>query len=524
MENSSHFAPLPKAARASGWLALVLLTGLLGCGVAADRPNQDTASKDTRQNPPVPDQETWDLVMMHGHPIGRLHTVIRNLAGDDGPMVRVQQRLELALARDGQVSRQTIAIEGTETRDGRLRSFVLTLHSGPQAQVIQGEVRDGALQVTARSAGHEASRRLPLAEGAPGMLAVDRSLLNEPMQPGQSRTLRMFNPALQQWTQISLQAREHETVELPEGTQELLRIDMQETFTSQEQNRQLTLSTVVWTDATGRALKRHDSAQGLEFVSVSRQRALQALDPKEFDLFGLVMVKLDRPFPEAYEAQRVVYRVALKSGNPAEAFAAGGRQQVRPIDERTAELTVWRGDDHDTDQPVAPPPGEAEQLPGPLIQSDDPQVVEMAQAVAAGERDAWELAKALERHVRRSMRRVDYTQAFASAAEVAQSLRGDCTEHAVLLAALCRARGLPARVALGLVYVPREQAFLYHMWTEVWIDGRWRDLDATLGEGGVTAAHLKLAHSSLASGAMFDSFLSVAQTIGNLQIEVRRAE
>ena len=30
---------------------------------------------------------------------------------------------------------------------------------------------------------------------------------------------------------------------------------------------------------------------------------------------------------------------------------------------------------------------------------------------------------------------------------------GDCTEHAVLLAAVVKARGLPARVCHGLVYV-----------------------------------------------------------------------
>ena len=41
----------------------------------------------------------------------------------------------------------------------------------------------------------------------------------------------------------------------------------------------------------------------------------------------------------------------------------------------------------------------------------------------------------------------------ATAAEVARSREGDCTEHAVLLAALARARGIPARVAMGLVYV-----------------------------------------------------------------------
>ena len=78
-----------------------------------------------------------------------------------------------------------------------------------------------------------------------------------------------------------------------------------------------------------------------------------------------------------------------------------------------------------------------------------------------------------------------------------QNAKGDCTEHAVLLAALCRARGIPARVAIGLVYVSAAQGFGYHMWNEVWIDGGWIPLDATIARGGTGAAHLKLADSSL---------------------------
>ena len=81
----------------------------------------------------------------------------------------------------------------------------------------------------------------------------------------------------------------------------------------------------------------------------------------------------------------------------------------------------------------------------------------MAQAVAAGESDPWTVACALERHVKTTIRLKNYSTAMATAAEVAQSLEGDCTEHAMLLAALCRARQIPARVAIGLVYYPVRQ-------------------------------------------------------------------
>ena len=102
--------------------------------------------------------------------------------------------------------------------------------------------------------------------------------------------------------------------------------------------------------------------------------------------------------------------------------------------------------------------------------------------------------------------------------------KGDCTEHAVLLAALCRARGIPARVAIGLSYVSAAKGFGYHMWNEVWIDGTWAPLDATLAQGGIGAAHLKLGDSSLKGTSAFGTFLPVAQVIGQLKIEILEVE
>ena len=81
--------------------------------------------------------------------------------------------------------------------------------------------------------------------------------------------------------------------------------------------------------------------------------------------------------------------------------------------------------------------------------------------------------------------------------EVARSREGDCSEHAVLTAALCQAVGLPARVALGYVYAPdflgHKNIFGGHAWTQVYINGRWFGLDATRAPNGYSAAHITCA-------------------------------
>jgi transglutaminase-like putative cysteine protease len=162
-----------------------------------------------------------------------------------------------------------------------------------------------------------------------------------------------------------------------------------------------------------------------------------------------------------------------------------------------------------------------------LVQSGDPLIVSLAAEAAGDERDPWRTSIRLERFVKQSIRSKNFSQAFASAAEVARTREGDCTEHAVLLAALARARGIAARVAMGLVYTeqpPGQPLLAFHMWTEAYVAGRWIPLDATLGQGGIGAAHLKLAQSSLAGPDAFAGFLPIAQVLGRLRVTVLHSE
>jgi hypothetical protein len=72
-----------------------------------------------------------------------------------------------------------------------------------------------------------------------------------------------------------------------------------------------------------------------------------------------------------------------------------------------------------------------------------------------------------------------------SALDTIRRRAGDCTEAAVLLAALGRAAGIPTRVVNGLVYSRQRyhgvsNAFLPHSWTLAYVDGTWRSFDLAL--------------------------------------------
>jgi hypothetical protein len=71
---------------------------------------------------------------------------------------------------------------------------------------------------------------------------------------------------------------------------------------------------------------------------------------------------------------------------------------------------------------------------------------------------------------------------FDLASKVAATREGDCSEHAVLLAALLRHYGFPARVMLGtvLVVVNGVPSAFGHAWVETFSRGAWTTADAIL--------------------------------------------
>ena len=68
------------------------------------------------------------------------------------------------------------------------------------------------------------------------------------------------------------------------------------------------------------------------------------------------------------------------------------------------------------------------------------------------------------------------------ASRVATRRAGDCTEHAVFLAALGRAFGLPTRIALGHVLIPDANLAVGHAWTEIHDGEVWRPYDSALAK------------------------------------------
>ena len=120
------------------------------------------------------------------------------------------------------------------------------------------------------------------------------------------------------------------------------------------------------------------------------------------------------------------------------------------------------------------PPAERHRLPSFVIDSEADAISTVA-AELGSEPTVDELTDFVFAHIDDKT----YSRSFDLAARVAETGEGDCTEHAVLLAALARRFDYPAQVTPARIE-NRNDVFAYgHAWTEIYVDGVWRVADAT---------------------------------------------
>jgi transglutaminase-like putative cysteine protease len=286
---------------------------------------------------------------------------------------------------------------------------------------------------------------------------------------------------------------------------------------------------VWWLDDRFVPVRRQFELDGLGTVVLTRttrETATSQAAPARLADIGLkTLVPLNRSLANPYSRRAVVYRITLRGNDdPGSALARDAHQEVRDVRGDTFELHVHPPRKPERRRDAEPAPAEFLESCH-FINCDDARVKELAHRAAGEENDPWAKARRLERWVKQNMRQ-DNTVPLGPAGDVARQLCGDCRQYALLTAALCRAEDVPARIAVGLLYVEkgRRPMMGFHMWTEVYIEGQWLGIDGTLGLGGVSAAHVKIADHSWHDTQSLTPLLPVQRILGKIAITVQSVE
>ena len=270
-----------------------------------------------------------------------------------------------------------------------------------------------------------------------------------------------------------------------------------------------------WVDEDGRIL-RASSALGFTMEKTEYELARQAQE----DASGLASLAIDEDVILSTAIRSNVDLGAVEehevlrfrlTGVELSGFQLEGGRQTLSGDTLTVRRENWDALDPGFSLPYKRMDFRETLEAQPLIQSDDPRIQDEARrAVGRWLRNPKEAAGRLTTRVDRMLSK-SVTFSIPSALQVLDSRQGDCNEHTVLYVAMARALGLPARTAVGLVYL--DGSFFYHAWPEVWL-GEWVAVDPTFGQYPADASHIRFVVGGLAQQ------VEIIRLIGRLEIEV----
>ena len=470
--------------------------------------------------------ETWDAAFCRGYKVGYFHVVVREFEKNQKKVIYATKTMKLTVARFGQPV-ETMSEDTTlETAGGDVIVTKMSQAIGKdQSMTITGKVTDQGLEVSIEGS----IKDTKVIKWPAGVLGVSREakiLQDKKPKPGETVEYLWYEARVNRVVKFTATAKPIEEVVVKPGEKARKLIPV---VSEMDTGTDFKLPSVTaYCDPDTYQLVKMTSDMPtlggkLEVYRTTREAALKA-PTKRLDLAEAQSIKLDRDMTGIQAKAGAVYKVTLGGEVPVEkAFPSDDRQQVKNVDAkaRTLELHVSA-----VRQPVKPDvpavrPGKEFLSDSFFIDWDnEPTKKHAAAAIArlpatAGD---WRKAQAVEKYVHDNMQAAEFSQAMATCSNVAQSLSGDCTEFSVLAAGMCRALDIPSRTAIGVVAVHDRRAnqsvLAWHMWFEVWADGRWVALDATLGEGSVGPGHIKIAETSWHEEKSFAPLLPVLMVLG----------
>ncbi len=468
-------------------------------------------------------REYWYTLDMFGGRSGYMHAV-QTTASET---ITSDSTVVMAVKRGALQMDITMKSSFVETLDGKPISMRSEQTLAGPPVVRQYTFGPEGITLVTSQGGRDSTTTLPNPEGSWLTPAAAERMLKQRLKSGaQEVTIRVMDP--------NTGAEPVATTRKLQGT-ETLTVMGREIEVTRHTSTVASMPGVTsteWLDDEATLVKSQTNLGGISVTIVAATEVEARGEINAPELMISTFVTPNRPIERARQVTRGVYLLKVPAA-PRPEVAATGSQSSEVAGDTAVRVIV------DTSFPHAAPPEEVNNpdylAATSMLDCKDPAIIELTDRALrnAGELNAAESAERLRRAVYRHIRKKNLGTGFASATSVAKSREGDCSEHAVLLTAMLRARGIPARVATGVLYVDEFEGakgiFGYHMWSQALleIDGakRWVDLDATLPANyPYDATHITANVSSLGDEESVMSLAGIATMMGRLEIEVESIE
>jgi hypothetical protein len=415
--------------------------------------------------------------------------------------------------------------EGEVNEDLSVRYFTLSYDASGQKLGVLANVEDDGLHVKTTSEGTDTETVIPLSSPIYHTDMIHLVLARDGLSVGKETSFPIFDATTMSKGDINVKVLAKEKLQLPDG-------DAVDTYKVEINFKGLTSTS--WINNHGDVYKDISQIAGITFTAMRETKEeatnmnfvsdeIRKIEVPEDGIDLINASRIKTPFPIKDPDQVSAMSIRMKGVEKNDIYTDNDLQTFEDSDSDELILNIKQKDYQKIIESL-----KEEQVPfkadeslkeylreEALIQSNNENIRNKSLIITKNAKNRWQAAEMianwLYKNIIKTMR-----VTIPSAIEVFNSMKGDCNEHSTLFAAMARSIGLPAKICAGLVY--QDDGFYYHAWNEVYIDGQWLPIDATLNRIYMDAAHIKLAEGSL------DSQTDIVNMIGTLDVDVLGVE
>lgn len=409
----------------------------------------------------IPDKEIWMNIFQKDRKIGYTNRVF--IQRDKG--YYLSESIFMRINTLGMVQDIRIKTFGNLNHDLSLASFNFQLESSLFHFMAFGKVEGKTLIVFI----NQQKTEIPLENNIYLAGGILDAALNAGLEPEQTRTFYVFDPATMGQRPVRVTMIGTETLNIMGVRQNTKKMSVDFMGASQ----------TAWIGEDG-SVVQEEGFMGIKLKRVTENEAVKGLSVSASqDLTSIVAVTPDTPIDQADQLKML--RLKISGINNDGLFLNGGRQNFSQ-----GILTVRKEDYPPKREKLLSNP-EQFLRSSPFIQSDHPEIKRKVSEIVSPNDSLPSKAKKLLTWVYENIEKRPVLS-VPNALDVLTNLMGDCNEHAVLLAALARAAGIPAQIEAGLVYV--KGRFYYHAWNVLYLDD-WITADSLMGQMPADVTHIR---------------------------------
>ena len=438
------------------------------------------------------DREIWMNILQKEEKIGYVHRQFSKTAEGYKFLEAVFMRINTL----GMVQDIRFKTRGNLHHDLTLSSFDFELQSSLSRFKVRGMINGKILTLLIGAPGSEQKMDLPLEKDIFLPVGILEALVHENVKPGENRTFHVFDLATTAQRPVKVSVLSEETISIM-GRQEKAR-KVSVDFMGAPQ--------FAWIGKDGTVLKEEGSF-GIKLEQVTKDEALQKIAHlPSSDFAEIASILANKVIHDVNQLKEL--KVSIEGVENGNLFLEGGRQSFKDrvltiLKESISNLPSRRSGEKIL------PEGKTYLEPTPFIQSDHPEIKAKVREIVSSEDSEVIKAQKLVKWVNQNIQKRPVLS-VPNALETLQNRVGDCNEHAVLLAALAQAAGIPAQVEAGLVY--QNGRFYYHAWNVLYL-GSWITADSVMGQLPADVTHIRFVRGT-------ERQIDLMGIIGKVRLEI----